>query len=202
MKVFIIFSLPPEQLKSPLGRYASFTEEEWNVVLSHFTPLSVGRKTQLVKLEKVATDLYFIAKGAIRSYYLFDVEEVHSGFFFENSFTTSFSSYLNQGPSLQVVEALEESQLLCLKKSDYEKLNHTIVNMNILSRRLLEESLLNNERYQISLLFDEPEVRLAKLIKSQPQILRRVSQQYIASYLEIPLLALSKMIMNLQEERL
>ena len=160
-----------EQLKSALGRYASFTEEEWNVVLSHFTPLSVGRKTQLVKLEKVATQLYFIAKGAIRTYYLFDVEEVHSGFFFENSFVTSFTSFLNQAPSQQVVETLEESQLLCLKKSDYEKLNHTIVDMNLMSRKLLEESLVNNESYRMSLLFDEPEVRLAKSIKAQPQIL-------------------------------
>src|SRR4051812_12601058 len=103
-----------QSLETLLAPFVSLTEKEWNVVRAHFTPLNVPGKTQLVKLEKIATNIYFIVKGAIRTYYLHDVEEMHTGFYFEKSFAASFSSFLNNTPSELVVETLEQSELLCM----------------------------------------------------------------------------------------
>lgn len=186
-----------QPLETLLAPFVSFTDEEWNIVRAHFTPLNVPRKTQLVKLEKIATSIYFIVKGAIRTYYFYDVDEIHTGFYFENSFATSFSSFLYNTPSTLVVETLEQSELLCMQSSDYKKLNHTLPKMNILTRKIAEQFVRGIERQTGYLLCDDRKTRLLSMIADEPEVLKRVSQQSISSYLDIPLLALSKMLMNL-----
>lgn len=136
---------------------------------AHFTPLNVPRKIQLVKLEQIATGIYFITKGAIRTYSLYNVEEIHTGFYFENSFATSFSSFLYNTPSKLVVETLEQSELLCMQNSDYEKVNHTVPRMNILPRKIAEQFVRGIERQTGYLLCDDRKTQLSEMIAAEPQ---------------------------------
>ena len=126
-----------QQLKAAIAQHTSLSEEEYNEVLSRFIPLNMPSKTILVKLDQVASELYFITRGAVRNYILPDVEEVHTGFYFENSFVSSVKSFLDRGPSKQVVETMEDTELLCLSRDDYEMLNNTIPKMNEFSRKLI-----------------------------------------------------------------
>ena len=183
-----------QQLKSAIGQYTTFTDPEWTYILSCFERLTVKKNTELVKFGEVAPALYFINKGAIRTYFLRDVEEFDAGFFFENSFTTSLSSFLHQTPSIRAVEAIEDSELLCLEYTDYQELNDAMINFNVFARRLVEDALVGDDMLNSSLIVDEPETRLENLLKTQPDIIHRVPHRYIASYLDIPLLTLRKML--------
>lgn len=185
-----------QHLKDTVRKIASFSKSEWEELISYFTVLQVKRKTQLVKLNKTATEIYFINKGAVRTYILFDVEEINIDFAFENSFVTSLSSFLLQTPGNQVVEAMEDSELLVLKQTDYEKLNHYMAKFNVLSRIITEQAMLRIEEQKIFLTLDTPMERFLKIKKEYPLLFTRISQQYLASYLDIPLLELSKMIEN------
>jgi len=185
-----------EQLKNEISNCVSLSDNEWGKVISYFTLIKVMRKTQLVKLDKIATELYFINKGAIRNYYLYDVEDLNVAFTFENSFITSLSSFLLQTPSKQVVEAMEDCELLVLNKINYQKLNRDIINFNVLSRIIVEQAMLKNEEQNSSLTFDTAEERYMKAREKQPLLFTRTPKQYLASYLDIPLLYLTKMIEN------
>lgn len=185
-----------QQFKNEVNNFISLSNNEWEEFISYFTLVQVVRKTQLVKLDKVATELYFINKGAIRNYYLYDVEDINVAFTFENCFITSLSSFLLQTPSKQVVEAMEDSELLVLKKIDYEKLNREMIKFNLLSRIIVEQAMLKNEEQKSLLIFDTPKERYLKAKEKQPLLFTRIPKQYLASYLDIPLLHLTKMIEN------
>ena len=185
-----------EQLKNEISNFISLSNNEWEELISYFTLSKVMRKTQLIKLDKIATELYFINKGAIRNYYLYDVEDINVDFTFENCFITSLSSFLLQTPSKQVVEAMEDSELLVLKKINYEKLNQEMIKFNALSRIIVEQAMLKNEEQNSSLTFDTAEERYLKAREKQPSLFSRIPKQYLASYLDIPLLNLTKMIEN------
>ncbi len=185
-----------QQLKDTVTNFVSFNESEWEELISYFTVVKVKRKTQLVKLNKTATEIYFINKGAVRIYILFDVEEINVDFAFENSFITSLSSFLLQTPGNQVVEAMEDSELLVLKQTDYEKLNRDMLKFNVLSRIIIEQATLTNEEQRFSLTVNTPKDRFLKAKEKRPVLFTRIPEQYLASYLDIPLLMLSKMIEN------
>jgi CRP-like cAMP-binding protein len=183
-----------QELKAAIAQHTSLSEEEYNEVLSRFILIEVPSKTILVKLDHVASELYFITRGAVRNYILPDVEEIHMGFYFENSFVSSVKSFLDRAPSKQVVETLEDTELLCLSRDDYEMLNNRILRMNEFSRKLIENFLIMNNTQTESLLLDQSQERFQKMIKVQPYLLNRVPHRYLASYLEIPLLYFSQMI--------
>ena len=188
-----------EMLKAVISQHADLNEDEWNEILPHFIPLIVPKNTKLVQLGKVATDMYFIRKGAIRSYYLHDVEELNNEFYFEGSFATSLTSFVNEAPSKLAVETIEESELLCLNKKAYDKLNNTIAKINAFTRHISERAL--QELYSnYHLLFADPEDRVHIVMSVQPELINRVPLQHLASFLQIPLVHLCQLIENMQNK--
>ena len=188
-----------EMLKAVISQHAELNEEEWNEILPHFTPLIVPKNIKLVQLDKVATDMYFIHKGAIRSYYLHDVEELNNEFFFEGSFVTSLTSFVNEAPSKLAVETIEESELLCLNKKSYDKLNNTIAKINAFTRHISERALQElYSNYHLS--FADPEDRVHIAMSVQPELINRVPLQHLASFLQIPLVHLCQLIENMQNK--
>lgn len=154
--------------------------------------LSIPSKTVLLEENKIADRLFLIRKGCLRLYFLHDGKDITFQFFFEGDFVASFESFYNNEPSLFSLESIEPSEVLSIKK---DELYH-LIDRNPLLRQQYEAKLIERlSFYQhlfLSRIKNTPQQRYEELLKEHPYIIQRVPQHYIASYLGITPVSLSR----------
>lgn len=154
--------------------------------------LSVPSKTLLLEEGRVADTLYFIDKGCLRLFFYNEGKDITFQFFFEGDFVASFDSLYKRTPSLFFLESIEPSELTTIKRDDF----YNIINNNQPLRLIYEERLIDRfHAYQqlfLSRIKNTPQQRYEELLKEHPDIIRRVPQHYIASYLGITPVSLSR----------
>jgi CRP-like cAMP-binding protein len=154
--------------------------------------LSIPSKTILLEEGKVAEKLYLIRKGCLRLFFYNDGKDITFQFFFEGDFVASFDSLYKRTPSLFYLESIEPTELTAIKRDDFYKL----INNDLSLRQLYEEKLIDRfHAYQqlfLSRIKNTPQQRYEELLKEYPNIIQRVPQHYIASYLGITPVSLSR----------
>ncbi|MDI9308872.1 MAG: Crp/Fnr family transcriptional regulator [Limnohabitans sp.] len=149
-------------------------------------------KTTVLEEGSISNTMYFIVEGAMRMYNNMNGKEITIQFFFENSFVSSIESYLKGTPSNFTIETIEKCKILKIKKENWSRIlneNATLKNkhIDITTNRFLE--YINHLMMFIQL---KPEERYQQLVKDKPHILKRVPLQYIASYLGVTTVSLSR----------
>lgn len=154
--------------------------------------LSVPAKTILLKKGEVANKLYLIHKGCLRLYFYNNGNDVTFQFFFEDDMVASFDSLYYQQPSMFYLESIEPTEVSVIKRNDF----YNLIEESMEVRRIYEEKLIKRFHTYQQLFLDHikytPQQRYYKLIKEEPQIIQRVPQHYIASYLGITPVSLSR----------
>jgi CRP-like cAMP-binding protein len=175
-----------------LSKYVSLTEEEKNVIISLDIFRSVKKGTTLPKEGQKTKDSYFVLKGCIRTYYVLDGEEKTTAFYTEmEAFTPP--CVISKTPSEFYVSCIEDT-LLTISNSDMEvEINSKFPKFETLCRMFSEE-LLAKQRID----FDEfktssPEQRYLNLLQKRPNLVQRVPQHQLASYLGIQPQSLSRL---------
>ncbi|RCW16507.1 hypothetical protein CAC02_08175 [Streptococcus gallolyticus] len=159
-------------------------------------PLStkkVAKHETLVEQGVVTEELYFIHQGALRMGHLTpDGKEVTVQFFFEGSQVSVIRSFIDRTPSQYFVEAIEDCQLIYVKRIDFiqamdknEQLKELV--LQVLLGRMTNYSELFLSRIQYS-----PEERYRELQERYASVLHRVPDQYLASYLGITPVSFSR----------
>ena len=154
--------------------------------------LSVPSKTILLKEGKVAEKLYLIRKGCLRLFFYNEGKDITFQFFFEGDFVASFDSLYKRTPSLFYLESIEPTELTVIRREDF----YNLINNNLSFRQLYEEKLIDRfHAYQqlfLSRIKNTPQQRYEELLKEHPNIIQRIPQHYIASYLGITPVSLSR----------
>lgn len=182
-----------------MSKYVSLTEEEKNAVVSLDIFRSVKKGTTLLKEGQKSKDSYFVLKGCIRTYYVLGSEEKTTAFYTEMEVLTP-PCVISKTPSEYYVSCIEDS-LLTVSNSDIEvEVNRKFPKFEILCR-LLSEELLARQRID----FDEfktssPEQRYLNLLRSRPDLIQRVPQHQLASYLGIKPQSLSRLRARIVEK--
>ncbi len=179
-------------LRASVLDVAALSESELRFLEQQFVYREVPKKFTLIAEGQVAHELYFINQGCLRFYYNREGDEVTGFIFTENLFATALDSFLQQEPSTQIVETLEDSELLVISHTNMQRLYGYSVNFQIFGRRLAEQRLVNAQRILASYVVDSPEERYKKLLATRPEWLLRVPQHYIASFLGITPVSLSR----------
>jgi len=172
--------------------FVQFTSKEKEILESAFTYREIPKKFKLVSHGEVSNELYFILKGIIRLYYTKDVEEITGFIFKENLFASSYDSFLRKIPSTQTLESMEDCQLLVITRDKLEELYEVVPKMNILTRKVAEQRFINAQQILSSFILDTPEERYRKFEAQHRDLLQRVPQHIIASYLGITPVSLSR----------
>lgn len=161
-------------------------------LLSQSRTIAVPAKTVLLEEGKVADRLYFIRKGCLRLFFYNEGKDITFQFFFEGDFVASFDSLYKRTPSLFGLESIEPSELAVIGRGEF----YSLINNNLQARQLYEEKLIDRFRaYQclfLSRIKNTPQQRYEELLKEYPTIIQRVPQHYIASYLGITPVSLSR----------
>lgn len=154
--------------------------------------LSVPAKTVLLEEGKVAERLYFIRKGCLRLFFYDEGKDITFQFFFEGDFVASFDSLHKRIPSLFSLESIEPSELAVVGREDF----YGLVNSDMSLRQMYEEKLIDRfhvyQQLFLSRIKNTPQQRYEELLREHPDIVRRVPQHYIASYLGITPVSLSR----------
>lgn len=154
--------------------------------------LSVPSGTVLLAEGGVADRLYLVRKGCLRMFFCDEGRDITFQFFFEGSFVASFDSLHRRQPSLFSLESIEASELLAIGRDDF----YDLVSRMPALRQAYEEKLIERFRaYQLlflSRIRNSPQRRYEELLREHPDIVRRIPQHYIASYLGITPVSLSR----------
>ncbi len=182
-----------------ISKYISLTEEEKNAILSLDLFRSVKKGTILLKEGQKSKEEYFILKGCIRKYYIINGEEKTTDFFTEMEGLTPHC-VTNKAPSEYFISCVEDTILTVADPDIGVEVNAKFPKFDIMCRMLSEE-LLAKEQID----FDEfktssPEQRYLNLLQKRPDLIQRVPQHQLASYLGIKAQSLSRLRSRILEK--
>jgi CRP-like cAMP-binding protein len=174
-----------------ISKYISLTEDEKNAILSLDIFHSVKKGTILLKEGQKSNDGYFVLKGCIRTYYIIDGEEKTTAFYTEMEALTP-PCIISKTPSEYYISCIEDSILLVSNSEMELEINNKFPKFETMCRILTEE-LLAKQRID----FDEfktssPEQRYINLLQKRPDLIQRIPQQQLASFLGIKPQSLSR----------
>lgn len=175
-----------------LAKYIQLSEEEKNSIinLAFFTSFKKG--TILLREGQLSKDSYFVVKGCVRCYYVVDGEEKTTAFYSEGESFTPPCALANK-PSEFYISCLEDSVLSSGDAEPDEELFKKFPKLEKLCRILSEDlhsrSQIAFDNFKIS----SPEQRYLHLLETRPDLVQRVPQYYLASYLGITPQSLSRM---------
>ncbi|GGN09996.1 cyclic nucleotide-binding protein [Dyadobacter beijingensis] len=175
-----------------ISKYVSLTDDEKNAIVSFDVFRSFKKGTTLLKEGQKSNDGYFVLKGCIRVYYVIGGDEKTTAFYTEMEAVTPHC-VINKAPSDYYISCVEDT-ILILSNPDMEaEMFNKFPKFETLCRILAEEILA---KQQIN--FDEfktssPEQRYLNLLQKRPDLVQRVPQHQLASYLGIKPQSLSRL---------
>jgi CRP-like cAMP-binding protein len=183
-----------------LSKYVSLTDDEKNALVSLDIFRSVKKGTTLLKEGQVSKESYFVLKGCIRTYYVLDGEEKTTAFYTEMEVLTP-PCVISKTPSEYYVSCVEDS-ILTIANSDMEvEVNRKFPKFETLCR-ILSEELLAKQRIDFDAFkTSSPEQRYLNLLQSRPDLIQRVPQHQLASYLGIKPQSLSRLRARITEKK-
>lgn len=167
----------------------------WDRYLPFQERLDVPAKTRLLNEGKRSEHYIFIEQGCVRVFFNNNGVEKNVQFFFEQEGLTSFESFVNNVPSLVTIETIEPSVIYLLHKKYVTQLLTELGKEPEFVQMILQMSAERQTHYInefVSFIRDTPEQRYQRLLKERPHIVQRVPQHYIASYLGISSVHLSR----------
>ena len=178
-------------------------DDKWGDYISYFNHITVPAKTILLKEGDIPKKVFLIEKGCIRVWFNNDGKDVTFQFFFENSTVASIESFRKECPSPVTVETIEPCSLWYIHKKDIDKIIAEISEIPALRDKFIDavfERMYDYMQHFFSFIKDTPLQRYLNLVKVKPQIVQRVPQHYIASYLGISTVHLSRIKSKLAKE--
>ncbi len=183
-----------------ISKYISLTEDEKNAILSLDLFRSVKKGTILLKEGQKSQDEYFIFKGCLRKYYIINGGEKTTAFFTEME-SLAPHSVKNSAPSEYFISCVEDTILTVAKPDMGVEINTKFPKFDVMCRIFSEELLakeqINFDEFKIS----SPEQRYQNLMQNRPDLIKRVPQHQLASYLGIKPQSLSRLRARILEKR-
>jgi len=157
--------------------------------------MEVPAKTILLREGEVSKRSFYIEKGCIRVWFNNNGRDATCQFVFENQVVSSADSFRKNIPSVFTLETIEPSIIHVLHKKDYELMMSDLYEDNTFLREMVDiifERQLHYMREFMSFIRDTPQQRYMNLLREKPHILQRIPQHYIASYLGVTSVHLSR----------
>lgn len=166
-------------------RYSTMTHEELDLLEGILVPRKYAKNELILREGEVCKNIYWVVKGLVRQFYFKNKKELTEYMANENNICMCIESLFKEEPTNLQIVALEPTILYLLPKAALEQVAMKSVNIQILYRKILEESLILSQIRADMLRFESAQGRYLKLVKRQPQLVLRAPLVYIASYLQM-----------------
>ena len=168
------------------------TPEFANRIKNNFIKEEFAAKTLLIKEGAFAKKVFFIDKGCCRTWFNNDGKDVTFQFLFEGNFVSCFETIISNAVSWYSIETLEPSTVYTLTIQEFKKRRELHPHINAAYYQYVEKRLVWYQKLFVSHIKDSPEKRYKELLLQHPEIVQRIPQHYIASYLGITSVSLSR----------
>ena len=188
-------------LRTAIQRFVPLTDEEWGLLTPHVRYRSLARGEKWISEGQKELDMGIVLEGNMRHYYTRDGEEKTTYFYFENHLVSSYFSAVTTAPSKLSIEALTESRLLAFPYKQLQTLYDQSPKWERFGRLVAEYVAIGLEERMAGLLTMSPEERYLELLTGNKQkIVERIPQHYIANYLGITPVSLSRIRKRVQKK--
>ncbi|WP_396170569.1 Crp/Fnr family transcriptional regulator [Flavobacterium sp.] len=183
-----------ELILQNIAKIVSLTPEESSLFLSRTAVHKYKAKTVLLNAGEICTTSYFVNSGVLRSFNINDniVEHILS-FACSGWWISDMYSLISQQPGNLFIQVLEDAEVLSLSKENQEILFREIPKLERFFRILIENSLVANQERLMDNLSLTAEERFEKFSRKYPDLIQKVPQKQIASYLGVTPEFFSKM---------
>jgi len=163
-----------------------FQSPHFDKIIGFFKPLKIKRNKYLLCEGEVCNALYYVQKGTIRTFFI-DKEGVEktSSVIVENNFGTTWTSFISRQPSLQFIEAAENTGLLTISYKEFHRKINTDNFWKEFYLQCLELAYLNQSRKIEALMTLDAKQRYQKLLKGNPGLIQKLSNKTLASFLDM-----------------
>jgi CRP-like cAMP-binding protein len=174
-----------EMLQQYISAYAALTAEEFAVLADKLVVREFDRRQLLVRVGEVEEYLSFIVKGLARMYFLKGKTEMITNIAKEGELIASSSSFLSGKPSYYYVETLEPCTVLSITRANLERAYQESPKIEKLGRLVTTYFVLQKEEWELECMRMDTRERFLRFIGNNPELLMRVPQKYLASYLNM-----------------
>jgi CRP-like cAMP-binding protein len=162
----------------------SLTDDEWSVIEKLFTIKHIKKGDYLIKEGQVCNHVFFINKGLVRIYYTVNGKEISVGFAPVNHYISEYESFLTRKPSIQIIDALADTEAIELSYNHIQNLYHQYPVFQEFGRKIAEHLFIMINQRNTALLALSPEKRYQQMIVNA-NLLQVVPQYMLASYIGI-----------------
>jgi CRP-like cAMP-binding protein len=174
-----------DALKRYISGFMLLTNEEFALMANRLVVRNFEKKELLIKAGEVENYLNFTVKGLARKYFYKGRTEIITQIAKEGEFINSSASFLSGAPSSYLVETLEPSTFLSIARDQLEELYKESPGMERLGRIVTTHLFLQREEWEHECLRLDTRERFLRFVEHYPDLMQRVPQKYLASYLNM-----------------
>lgn len=179
-------------LEEKINAIYTLQSDEVNLLLNLAERLTFSKNHLLITTDRVEKYIYFIEKGIARAYCNTPKQELTFWFGLAGDIVFSFNSYINEKPGYENIDLLTDSVLWRFPHRALQELYAKHVGLANWGRKLAELELVKTEERFINQQFKTATERYKDLFKNSPSLLKSVQLTYIASYLGVTPVTLSR----------
>ncbi len=168
-----------------MSNFLDLTDEEKQGVLEAFPIKTFGKETILLKEGQIAKDAFLVIKGCVRKYFIEDGEEKTTDFYTEFQSAVDFESMSNNSPSKYYFTCTEDSTIAIMNSEKENALYKKFPRFGEVCRIEMEKMLGESQKKISTFTNSNPKERYLNLLKERPNLINRVPQYQLASYLGI-----------------
>jgi CRP-like cAMP-binding protein len=180
------------QLFNFFKQYTSLSKEAETAIAEICTVSTVKKNSDLQPIGHTCKTIYFINKGMARIYYFKDGIDITENFYFENNIIARVESLFTGKPSRKAIQILEDAEVIGINAGSLFRLYDQFPAIERLFRKIFEAAYVETVNRIESLQFHTAEERYKDLLQEAPDILKKIPLKYIASYLGITPVSLSR----------
>ncbi|MBO5062016.1 MAG: Crp/Fnr family transcriptional regulator [Prevotella sp.] len=166
-------------------RFSTMTHDELDILESVLVPMRFAKGEMILREGEVCRNIYYIEKGLVRQFYFKKDKDITENMAVEGSIVMCIESLFKEEPTLLQIKAIEPAIIYALPKAKLEQVALHNVNIQILYRKILEESLIQSQIHADMVRFETAKNRYLRLYKMSPKLILRAPLVYIASYLQM-----------------
>lgn len=180
------------QLFQLFKKYTALPKKAEEAIAAICSPITIKKNKDLQPIGHTCKTIYFINNGIARIYYFKDGIDVTENFFFENSIIARVESLFTGKPSRKAIQVLEDAEITGINANLLFKLYDSFPEIERLFRKIFEAAYVETVHRIEGIQFHTAEERYKALLQEAPDILKRVPLKYVASYLGITQVSLSR----------
>lgn len=181
-----------KHLKNKILSYTQVDDEHLDYWLQVYQKIELKKGETLVSPGQLVKHFYYVAKGCIYYYKLEDGEQKVLEFYTDDVFFTDLPAYVKGTPSNYYLKASEATIVYAIQKSDAENSFEKSHQLERFGRLSMQEAFMKIFTRVERLSSRSNEERYLRLLEKRPDLMQRVPQYLIASYLGLTPVGLSK----------